>query len=55
MENQIYKNKYIKYKNKYLNLKKMIGGNNDENLDFFLNFNIKKDIYIEKYLMFKDI
>ena len=43
-----YKLKYLKYKSKYLKLK---GGadNNDDNLDFFLNFNTVKDLYLTKY------
>jgi hypothetical protein len=48
MEDSNYKLKYLKYKSKYLKLK---GGasNNDDNLDFFLNFNTVKDSYLVKY------
>lgn len=47
----IYYKKYQKYKMKYLQLK---GGEDpdNENLDFFLNYNTKKDTYLEKYEKF---
>lgn len=48
MEDSNFKLKYLKYKLKYLKLK---GGanNNEDNLDFFLNFNTVKDSYLAKY------
>jgi hypothetical protein len=48
----IYYKKYLKYKEKYLKLK---GGNKNENMDFFFNFNKIKDQIIEKYNNFNDI
>jgi hypothetical protein len=42
------KKKYLKYKQKYLSLKKLRGGAN-ENLEFFLNFNSKKNEILTKY------
>lgn len=46
-----YKQKYLKYKMKYLQLK---GGEDpdNENLDFFLNYNTKKDAFLERYEKF---
>ena len=47
-----YEKKYLKYKNKYLDLlKKQFGGSPDEfdNIDFFFNFNKVKDIFLDKY------
>jgi len=50
-----YYQKYLKYKAKYLELKNQIGGGDEENLDFFLNFNtIGKDI-IDKYQNFSNL
>ena len=46
-----FKKKYLKYKEKYLSLKKFKGGAN-ENLDFFLNFNSKKNDILIKYQNF---
>jgi hypothetical protein len=40
-----YKNKYLKYKSKYISLKNLIGGNGDE----------KKEIYKEKISSINDI
>ena len=47
----IYYKKYKKYKMKYLELK---GGEDpdNENLDFFLNYNTKKDLFLERYEKF---
>lgn len=48
-----FEEKYFKYKNKYIELKKQSGGSsmtdNLENLNFFFNFNKIKDIFFNKY------
>ena len=48
-----FEKKYFKYKYKYLELKNQKGGidilNDDDNLDFFFNFNSKKDIILKNY------
>ena len=46
-----YYQKYLKYKHKYLTLK---GGNDNENLNFFLNFNTIGKSIIDKYESFKN-
>ena len=52
-----YHSKYLKYKEKYINLKK--GGGfldaNSENLDFFLNFNMTKQSILEKFQHFNNL
>ena len=45
-----YQKKYLKYKLKYLKLKKLTGGGDNENLSFFLNFN---NTCISNYLLIK--
>ena len=48
-----FEKKYLKYKNKYLELKNQTGGiinlNDNDNLDFFFNFNSKKDTILNTY------
>jgi len=41
MTNDIYKEKYLKYKNKYLELQKLVGGNNRRELTCSRNHNCK--------------
>jgi hypothetical protein len=45
-----YHSKYIKYKKKYLNLQKQLGGSHRVNLGSNKNFNIKKEISSDKNL-----
>jgi hypothetical protein len=47
-----YQKKYIKYKIKYLKLKKLVGGGENENLEFFLDYNNKCNDIIKKYESF---
>lgn len=47
-----YKKKYLKYKEKYLNLK---GGENNENLIFFFYYNSIRDITLDKYQKFSNL
>jgi hypothetical protein len=53
-----FKIKYLKYKNKYLNLKKLNGGANiiqaSQNLEYFLNFNLLSNNIHNKYENFKN-
>jgi len=48
-----FEEKYIKYKSKYLELKKQTGGLSEidqlDNINFFFNFNTNKDILLNKY------
>jgi hypothetical protein len=52
-----YYEKYLKYKNKYIVLKKSLqyGGNVNDNIDFFFNYNAVKDQTIEKYDNFSNL
>jgi len=47
-----YQKKYLKYKLKYLQLKKLKGGGENENLSFFLDFNKVSESLIKKYEIF---
>ena len=50
-----YYQKYLKYKAKYLDLKNQIGGGDEENLDFFLNFNTIGKNVLDKYQNFSNL
>ena len=50
-----YYQKYLKYKAKYLELKNQLGGGDEENLDFFLNFNTIGKNIIDKYQNFSNL
>ena len=50
-----YYQKYLKYKAKYLDLKNQIGGGDEENLDFFLNFNTIGKNILDKYQNFSNL
>ena len=47
-----YKKKYIKYKLKYFKLKQLLGGGQNENLSFFIDFNKTYERILEKYESF---
>ena len=53
-----YYEKYLKYKNKYMNLKNSIqygGISINDNIDFFFNFNVVKDQIVQKYDNFSNL